>query len=47
MTLYHPHGLSAEYWAMRDGETETDFDITYADCSLQPFDDAANLSKKM
>ncbi len=42
---YHPHGVSAEYWAMRDGETETNFDITYADCSLQPFDDAATYGK--
>lgn len=41
VTLYHPHGVSAEYWAMREGDTETDFDIGYTDCSLQPFDDAA------
>jgi hypothetical protein len=45
VTIYHPHGLSAEYWAMKDGETETSFDITYQDCSLQPFDDAATYGK--
>ncbi len=42
---YHPHGVSAEYWAMRASDTETNFDITYADCSLQPFDDAATYGK--
>lgn len=42
---YHPHGVAAEYWAMRDSDTETNFDITYANCSLQPFDDAATYGK--
>lgn len=37
--IYHPHGVAAEYWALRAGETEDDFDITYENCSLQPFDD--------
>ena len=41
----HPHGVSAEYWAMRENDTETNFDITYSDCSLQPFDDAATYGK--
>jgi uncharacterized protein DUF1552 len=45
ITIYHPHGLSAEYWAMKSGDTETAFDITYKDCSLQPFDDAATYGK--
>src|SRR5690606_39671653 len=27
--VYHPHGIAAEYWAMRPEDTETDFDITY------------------
>jgi Protein of unknown function (DUF1552) len=45
VTIYHPHGVSAEYWAMRAGDTETSFDITYDDCSLQPFDDAATYGK--
>lgn len=43
--VYHPHGIAAEYWAMRDGDTETNFDITYQNCSLQPFDDAATYGK--
>jgi hypothetical protein len=47
--LYHPHGVSAELWAMQAGDTETQFDITYAknggQCSLQPFDDAATYGK--
>jgi hypothetical protein len=30
---------------MRPGETETDFDITYQNCSLQPFDDPARYGK--
>ncbi len=42
---YHPHGVSAEYWAMRGSDSETDFDLTYADCSLSPFDDAATYGK--
>ena len=40
ITIYHPHGLSAEYWAMKSGDTETAFDIAYPNCSLKPFDDA-------
>ena len=45
ITIYHPHGLSAEFWAMKAGDTETAFDIGYANCSLQPFDDAATYGK--
>lgn len=45
VTVYHPHGVSAEYWAMQSGDTETSFDITYENCSLQPFDDAATYGK--
>ena len=45
ITIYHPHGLSAEYWAMKAGDTETNFDFSYKDCSLQPFDDAATYGK--
>jgi hypothetical protein len=45
VTIYHPHGLSAEYWAMKAGDTETAFDLGYADCSLKPFDDAATYGK--
>lgn len=43
--IYHPHGVSAEYWAMKPGDTETNFDISYPDCSLKPFDDAATYGK--
>jgi hypothetical protein len=43
--IYHPHGISAEFWAMKAGETETSFDIQYDKCSLQPFDDAATYGK--
>ncbi len=43
--VYHPHGICAEYWAMQSGDTETDFDITYENCSLQPFDDPTTYGK--
>jgi hypothetical protein len=43
--LYHPHGISAEFWAMKAGDTETAFDIAYDKCSLQPFDDAVTYGK--
>src|SRR5690606_11548124 len=33
--VYHPHGIAAEYWVMQGGDTETSFDITYENCSLQ------------
>jgi len=45
ITIYHPHGLSAEFWAMKTADTETNFDLSYANCSLQPFDDAATYGK--
>src|SRR4051812_1927894 len=45
ITIYHPHGLSAEYWAMKASDSETSFDIAYKDCSLSPFDDAATYGK--
>ena len=43
--LYHPHGVSAEYWAQKSGDSETNFNIGYQDCSLQPFDDARTYGK--
>lgn len=43
--VYHPHGIAAEYWAMRPEDTETDFDITYENCSLAPFDDPDTYGK--
>jgi hypothetical protein len=54
ITIYHPHGLAAEFWATGQGiasqrgtiqETEPSFDISYENCSLQPFDDAATYGK--
>jgi uncharacterized protein DUF1552 len=45
IVLYHPHGISAEYWAMQTGDTETSFNITYPGCSLQPLDDPATFGK--
>jgi hypothetical protein len=43
--IYHPHGVAAELWAMKSSDTETNFDLSYADCSLKPFDDAATYGK--
>jgi len=43
--IYHPHGISAEYWAMRSGETEATFDLSYPNCSLMPFDDPTTYGK--
>jgi hypothetical protein len=43
--IYHPHGISAEFWAMKAADTETSFDIAYDKCSLQPFDDPATYGK--
>jgi len=45
ITIYHPHGLAAEFWAMKSADTESSFDISYDNCSLQPFDDAATYGK--
>lgn len=42
VTVYHPHGASSPLFQRQAGETETDFDIAYADCVLRSFDDAAN-----
>jgi hypothetical protein len=43
--MYHPHGIAAELFARRDGETETSFDLGYPHCPLQPFDDAKTYGK--
>lgn len=37
--VYHPHGVAAELFTMRDGDSETAFDLRYEGCPLQPFDD--------
>lgn len=38
--IYQPHGVCAEYYAMRAGDTEAAFDLRYDDCVLRAFDDA-------
>lgn len=43
--VYHPHGVAAEYWAMRSSDSESSFDLAYENCSLAPFDDAAKYGK--
>jgi hypothetical protein len=43
--VYHPHGIAAELFARREGETETKFDLRYPDSPLQPFDDAATYGR--
>jgi hypothetical protein len=43
--VYHPHGIAAELFTMREGDTETEFDLGYPDCPLAPFDDAATYGK--
>jgi hypothetical protein len=43
--VYHPHGVAAEHFVMQPSDTETNFNITFANCSLQPFDDAATYGK--
>src|SRR5690606_31729690 len=43
--VYHPHGISAEYFVMRESDTESNFDLTYENCCLQPFDDPTTYGK--
>src|SRR5262249_183264 len=43
--FYHPHGISAELFTLRPGDTETSFDIAYPDSPLQPFDDPATYGR--
>jgi hypothetical protein len=38
--VYQPHGICAEYYAMRPTDTETKFDLRYPNCPLAAFDDA-------
>jgi hypothetical protein len=44
VTMYHPHGIAAEAWAMRDGDTESSFDLTFTEpqsgavCPLEPLE---------
>jgi hypothetical protein len=39
--VYHPHGISAESYARRATDTETQFDLNFADSALTPFDSPA------
>ena len=43
--VYQPHGICAEYFALRGADTTTRFDLTYEHCSLRAFDDAATYGK--
>jgi hypothetical protein len=43
--MYYPHGASSPLYGLRTGESETQFDITYANCILQPFDDATTYGR--
>ena len=45
VTLYHPHGIAAEHFVMQPGDTETAFNLGFANSVLQPFDDAATYGK--
>jgi len=44
VTMYHPHGIAAETWAMRGADTETSFDLTFTEpssgavCPLAPLE---------
>ncbi|MBC8133556.1 MAG: DUF1552 domain-containing protein [Deltaproteobacteria bacterium] len=38
VTLYHPHGIAHEYWGMQPGDTETAFNLSFANSSLKAFD---------
>lgn len=39
--VYQPHGIAAEFYAMRATDTETKFDLRYDNCPLRAFDDPA------
>ena len=39
--VYHPHGIAAAYYARRPTETDTQFDLNFADSALTPFDSPA------
>lgn len=40
--VYHPHGISAETYARRASDTDTVFDLNFADSALTPFDSPAS-----
>lgn len=39
--VYHPHGIAAELFTRRPGDTDTKFELGYPGSPLEPFDDAA------
>ncbi|MFO0547751.1 MAG: DUF1552 domain-containing protein [Polyangiaceae bacterium] len=39
------HGALPMFYSRKAGETDTSFDISYADCGLKPFDDPARYGK--
>jgi hypothetical protein len=43
--VYQPHGIAAEYFAMRPTDTETVFDLGYDNCPLRAFDDATTYGR--
>lgn len=43
--LYHPHGICAEYFVRKAGETEADFDLGFENSVLQPFDDPSTYGR--
>jgi hypothetical protein len=45
VTMYHPHGIAAEYFVMQSGDTETTFNLGFANSTLKAFDTAALKSK--
>lgn len=45
VTLYHPHGIAHEHWAMQPGDTETSFNLNFPNSSLKAFDTAELKSK--
>lgn len=43
--VYHPHGATSPLYRMRAGETVSNYDLSYPDCVLSPFDDAATYGR--
>jgi hypothetical protein len=43
--VYHPHGIAAELFTLRPGDTETRFELAYPDSPLQPFDDSSTYGR--
>jgi hypothetical protein len=45
VAMYHPHGIAAEYWGMQAGDTETSFNLGFANSCLTSLDTAALKSR--